>query len=488
MKLTAKLVFVLVMGIAALNTLNGYLSIRRQVEVFERLAMDEAAMIGDTIEEMILLAWREQGQESVLQVIRTATQKKHRMQVGWVWFNAPPNNPYSPSVPSNRLAEATLAQHLPVEAAHDDGQRYLHVYWPIAVESKLRGGLEFREPMSELDLQKQNLIYRVLTRTLGQILLATFLAVVMGFYVVGRPLEKLMEKTRRIGTGDLSGPVRIRSRDELGELAASLNGMCEQLAESQQRIREETATRVSAMEQLRHADRLRTVGRLASGLAHEMGTPLNVVSGRASLITSRRLSDTEIQQSAEAIKKEADKITAVIRQLLDFARRGSPQRVPVDLREIVRQTHQLLAPLAEKRQVELSVDDDDQRLQSEADVGQIQQVLSNLILNAIQAMPDGGRVLVELGRKHVQPPEQCGAAKGYYNYISVRDEGEGISKDHIAHLFEPFFTTKDVGEGTGLGLSIAFGIVQEHGGWIDVSSEPGKGSCFCVYLPQESKS
>jgi signal transduction histidine kinase len=277
----------------------------------------------------------------------------------------------------------------------------------------------------------------------------------------------------------------MRSRDELAELADSLNQMCNRLAQSQTKIREETAARVSAMEQLRHADRLRTVGRLASGLAHEMGTPLNVISGRAELIASGKLSAEEVVQSAGAIKAESEKITAVIRQLLDFARRTTPQRVVADLCQIVSQTLDLLSPLAEKQRVSLEVVEADRRQEARVDVGQIQQVLTNLILNAIQAMPDGGTVSIDLRHARTVPPGKQQDAEANYRCIRVRDEGVGISEETMQHLFEPFFTTKDVGEGTGLGLSIAYGIVQEHDGWIEASSEPGSGTCFSVYLPEE---
>ena len=120
------------------------------------------------------------------------------------------------------------------------------------------------------------------------------------------------------------------------------------------------------------------------------------------------------------------------------------------------------------------------------DPDQIQQVLTNLMVNAIQAMPDGGAVQVAIRRERARPPEDHEADQGDYFCIEVKDEGEGIPQEDLPHLFEPFFTTKEVGEGTGLGLSIAYGIVLEHGGWIDVASQPGQGSRFLAYLPQES--
>ena len=189
--------------------------------------------------------------------------------------------------------------------------------------------------------------------------------------------------------------------------------------------------------------------------------------------------------SARTIKEETDRISTIIRNLLNFARRSTPQRTSIDLGQVARKTVELLDALAEKRNCSLSLKCVDVPQLAMVDAGQIQQVLSNLIVNALQALPDGGTVHIELDAAHARPPEGSGQAEGDYFQMSVSDEGDGIPEETLPHLFEPFFTTKDIGEGTGLGLSIAYGIVQDHGGWISVTSEPGKGSCFTVFLPQE---
>jgi two-component system, NtrC family, sensor kinase len=256
------------------------------------------------------------------------------------------------------------------------------------------------------------------------------------------------------------------------------------LGDQQQRIRSEAAERLAAMEQLRHADRLKTVGRLAAGIAHELGTPLNVVSGRAGLIASGKLSDEEIQQSAWTIKAEAERITGIIRQLLDFARRRSPQRVQIDLRDVARQTTQLLEPLALKRGVTLTVQGNGHAVTACADFAQIQQVVTNLVMNAIQAMGNGGQVCVRMGNQ--TRGAETDAAPSNHAFLCVEDQGTGITPEDLEHIFEPFFTTKHVGEGTGLGLSIAEGIIREHGGWMEVDSRPGEGSRFTVFLPEHS--
>jgi signal transduction histidine kinase len=279
----------------------------------------------------------------------------------------------------------------------------------------------------------------------------------------------------------------LRRRDELGQLAESLNQMCDQLSAQQERIETEAAARLAAMQQLRHADRLKTVGRLAAGIAHELGTPLNVVSGRAGLIASGQLPDEEVATSAAAIKKEADKITTIIRQLLDFARRSTPQRARVDLRNVVRQTTELLHALADRQGVRIHVIEDERPLVAEVDANQIQQVLTNIMVNAIQAMPDGGTATVNLDACFAHYPDDDTYELQPFVRLAISDQGVGMDAEQAEQIFEPFFTTKDVGEGTGLGLSIAYGIVQEHGGWIDVSSRPGAGSRFEIYLPGESE-
>jgi signal transduction histidine kinase len=242
------------------------------------------------------------------------------------------------------------------------------------------------------------------------------------------------------------------------------------------------------MDHLRHADRLSTVGRLAAGIAHELGTPLNVVAGRAGLIQSGKLGPDEIGQSAAAIKAEADKMTRTIRQLLDFARTSAPRKAPTDLRSVVERTISLVRGLADEHHVQIRFVARGEPAIAAIDAEQIKQVLTNLVVNAIQAMPDGGEVEITIWRRTNPPPDTSVLQGDRWLAIDVRDTGVGISPADMPHLFEPFFSTKEIGEGTGLGLAIAYGIVREHGGSIDVASQPGMGSRFTVSLPEGDKS
>jgi signal transduction histidine kinase len=319
-------------------------------------------------------------------------------------------------------------------------------------------------------------------------LLGTMMVLIVGVRWVGYPLERLIEKTERIGRGDFSGPLKVKGTDELSRLSLAVNSMCDQLNEQQQTIRAESAERIAALEQLRHADRLKTVGRLAAGIAHELGTPLNVIAGRAALIAGRRLDPSEVLASASTIKAEADRITGIVQQLLVFARRRTPQRNQIDLRHVVADTVHLLQPLADKSQIQLCVAGDGQPREAWIDAGRIQQVLTNLVMNAVQSMPNGGEIVIRLDTRRDCPPDQPLEEPQEVQAVSVEDQGTGIAADELQQVFEPFFTTKEVGEGTGLGLSIAYGIVQEHGGWIDAASEPGRGSTFTIYLPRRRTS
>jgi two-component system, NtrC family, sensor kinase len=302
--------------------------------------------------------------------------------------------------------------------------------------------------------------------------------------VVGNPLERLIEKTRRVGAGDMSGPLDISSRDEFSELAAALNVMCNQLAAARDQVHTETEARIAALEQLRHAERLTTVGRLAAGMAHELGTPMNVASVRAELIMEEAPSEDAVA-SARIIKNQVDKMAGIIRQLLDFARRRTPKKERTELSLLTQVTTQLLDTLAKSKHVKIEFASSPEKLPAMADAGQLQQVLSNLLVNAVQAMPDGGTIKVATSRGNYRPRSVGADVAGWGDYarIDVRDEGVGIPPDNLHHIFDPFFTTKGVREGTGLGLSIAYGIVEDHGGWIDVESVVGKGSCFSVFVP-----
>jgi signal transduction histidine kinase len=497
MRLTAKIVTVFVLMSVIVTGVNGFLRIRREANLFESDMIQDVERFALLMEQWVTTELNKNGWESVQRLIRELDSQDQYSQIRWVWLDVTPPNTYAPQISTSQLRKlgVNVKKVVSIKKRKTSGDEVLCAYRRIPL--KIRIGdqvVRHREGAVELiyDLTPLNFLVRKTIVntcvTMGTLLLLSIVMMgFMGVNVVAQPLQKLIQKTRRAGEGDLTGDVDLGGNDELTELGQSLNNMCRQLSESQEAVQAETLARIAALEQLRHVDRLQTVGRLASGIAHELGTPLNVVSGRAGLIASGKLCESDVAESARSIKSETDRMATIIQQLLDFARRRTPQRVSIDLHQIAIQTAQLLDSLAQKRNVQIEVIDNNNPVTAFVDVGQLQQVLTNLIVNAIQSINDGGRVQIRMGYRFARPPEGHAGEADQYDFIDIEDDGEGIADEHLDHIFEPFFTTKEVGEGTGLGLSLSYGIIDEHGGWIAASSQVNKGTCFTVYLPREER-
>jgi signal transduction histidine kinase len=310
----------------------------------------------------------------------------------------------------------------------------------------------------------------------------------LGSIWIDRPMQKLRAQAERIGTGDLSTSVNLSGSGELSELSSTIERMRGQLAEAREAEQVANNEKIEALEKLRHTERLATLGQLSAGIAHELGTPLNVISGRSKMICSAGMKPDDIFRSAGIIGEQAERMTEIMRQLLSFARRGQAKKQAVDLNVVLPAIQSLLEPTAREQGVELLVNEAERPLPVFADPGQLQQVALNLTLNGIQAISSGGTVsLTSVITSNIEPPENIKSMNTSWVCLQVKDQGRGMDSETLEKIFDPFFTTKDIGQGTGLGLSIAHGIIEEHGGWIAVSSTPGEGSCFSIYLPETPK-
>jgi signal transduction histidine kinase len=210
------------------------------------------------------------------------------------------------------------------------------------------------------------------------------------------------------------------------------------------------------------------------------------VQARAKQMTGGALPGEQVQEKSRIIVEQVERMTKLIRQLLDFARKRELQPSEVDVRALVAGAVSLLDPIAKKRSVRLEITGED-TLPCHVDREQMTQVVLNLVMNAVHASPPGGEVVMKLSHDKAVPPAEDGRPEQPCVRIEVRDRGTGIAPDALPRIFEPFFTTKGVGEGTGLGLSVVYGIVKDHGGWIDVDSAQGKGSVFTVWLPERGR-
>ncbi len=484
MRLTRKFIAALIIGVALVALVQGWFDYRRETEVFESQLKSEAIALGHALAGGVGVVWNHDGEVVAIQYLEAATTHGERTRARWVWLDAQVGSSHKPLVPASELG--AMKDGEPVIIRDGANQRMI-TYIPVDTgvdpdkpgDPPKLGGVEITQSLQHIDTFVRESLRNEIIGSASEVAIAAALALGLGVVFIGRPISRLAAKARRVGTGDLSGPLQLAQHDELGELATEINLMCERLAD-------ERSARESATEQLRHADRLTTVGKLASGLAHELGTPLNVVSGRARLIVEREVEGAEAIDSARIVLEQSERMTALIRQLLDFARPRALETTPVNVSTLAARVCELVGTIARKANVTLVAPPFDDSLRIEADDGQMGQVLTNLVVNAVQAMPEGGGTVTITTRvvEHVAPSYVDSDAHDWMA-IAVADTGHGMDEPTRQRIFEPFFTTKEVGEGTGLGLSVSWGIVREHGGWIDVASSRGKGSTFTVYLPRK---
>jgi two-component system, NtrC family, sensor kinase len=299
---------------------------------------------------------------------------------------------------------------------------------------------------------------------------------------ITRPISQLMEGIKRMARGQLNPQINLTGEDELSELGQAFNQMAMDLKRAREQLIREGEIKLELERSLRQSEKLATIGQLASGLAHEIGTPLNIISGRAELMT-RRLEDKEgLEKNLNVILNQTERITKIIQQLLGFVRKKKPEQRPLNLGPILESTLDFLGQQIQKQKIKVVKDLGDHLPAVTGDPDQLQQVLLNLMVNAIQSMPEGGELRLIATPQWVSKE---GLEEGQRQYVEIRveDTGVGMEREVIKNIFNPFFTTKEKERGTGLGLTVSQGIVQDHEGWIDVESEAGKGSVFKVFLP-----
>jgi signal transduction histidine kinase len=231
-----------------------------------------------------------------------------------------------------------------------------------------------------------------------------------------------------------------------------------------------------AQETLVQSAKLAAIGELAASVAHEINNPLTVILGNSGLLLQQLPSDSPAYRKVDAIEAEATRAGRIVRDLLNFARRREPKRESVALHELLDRAIELLSPKLASGHVEVERVFDQSIPPIAGDRDQLTQVFLNLMTNAADAMGKGGRLVLQTGIDHGEDGQRMIS-------VSVSDTGQGIPPEHLARIFEPFYTTKAEGHGTGLGLSVSLGIVQAHGGAIDMESKPGHGTTARVKLP-----
>ena len=361
-------------------------------------------------------------------------------------------------------------------------QEVFSIISPVRVDTRRRAAIEIAQPLAFLRAERAGARREVVWLTCLLFVVISLVAFAVLRYGLAQPINVLLESAVVWGQGDWQRRVALPLRGkEFTHLAGEFNRMADNLKKQRVAMEQEAERRLALERELQQSERLAAVGRLASGVAHELGTPLNVIDAHAARVLHSAASlDENHRRSLNTIRRQVENISRIVRQLLSRERPYQLQPEVVNLHHLL---HQVATRLEAKAaqvgvQIETRVPVE---LQVEADREALQQVFLNLYNNGLQAMSQGGRLRVEVSTQSWQKNGKPFAA------IQIADTGPGIAPEDLPHIFEPFFTTKDVGSGTGLGLTVAHRIVQEHGGWIDAANQSANGqhgAVFTVYLPQ----
>ncbi len=357
-----------------------------------------------------------------------------------------------------------------------NGEIVFSIILPLRVNDRPVGALEIAQPIS--------FVQQEVARMRGEIVLVAMLLCVTIFLVVlavtnyslTRPIQELLGGAAAVARGDLFHRVTVRSSGgELAELAENFNRMANSLSRQRHQAERQADERLALERKLRHSERLAAVGHLAAGVAHEMGAPLQVIGGRAKQLINHAATPADPhQRNLTIICNQAERIAGIVRNLLNLARTYELQRRSVNLPKLLAETVELVQPNADRAGISIETHCEAVS-QIEADPNLIQQIILNILTNAIQAMSKGGYLRIQC-----QDTTHDGK-----RFVALRfaDTGEGILPEHLKNVFDPFFTTKEVGHGTGLGLAVSARMAEEHGGWIEAENNPEGGATFSVFLP-----
>ncbi len=359
------------------------------------------------------------------------------------------------------------------------------------------GVLDIVYSLDEIDRSMQSGATAIIVLSLGFVLLAAVGVSVFVHRLVYRPLRDLEAGAKRIAEGNLAKPIPVRSDDEFGRLAGSFNAMTGALRTSQQelqrwnetlerKVEERTrALRVAEAEAVR-GEKLASVGLLAAGIAHELNSPLTGILTFTSLLRKNLPQGSADAEDLDLVIKETKRCATIIRRLLDFAREKAPEKKFADLNRLIEDTVHIVEQPAQLQDIEIRLELDRSLPEIWIDPNMIEQVVMNMLVNAQHAIAQKGRITVRTRRAPEPKSPAPGADAVPMAEISIADTGCGIPQQHLKRIFDPFFTSKEVGKGTGLGLSVSHGIVEAHGGLIEVESRVGEGSAFRVFLPLEA--
>jgi two-component system NtrC family sensor kinase len=372
------------------------------------------------------------------------------------------------------------------EPSCSDGGCHAH-----SPDRKVLGVLDVRMSLEQIDNSIAKARHTMITYSVALILIVAVVAALFLTITVLKPVKTLMKGVQQISSGNLDLPITVQSKDELGTLAHSFNDMTRLLKHEkeenrrwsetlQERIREKTGELKAVHSQILQIEKMASLGKLSATVAHELNNPLEGILTYAKLIAKRLKKDattsTLQQQTLEdidLIARETSRCGTIVKNLLLFSKKQVGEFALIPVKQIVEKAARLVHHHFTISNVQMQTSYSSDDISIMCDENQMQQALVALFVNAVEAMPEGGAILLNVNQ--TEPEDEI--------TITLSDTGIGILQEDLLHIFEPFFTTKTGGKGVGLGLSVVYGIIERHGGRISVSSESGKGTTFTITIP-----
>ncbi|MCK4304717.1 MAG: HAMP domain-containing protein [Candidatus Eisenbacteria sp.] len=523
--LAPRLILALTILVAVISGISGYINLHIQ----EQQLLDEMVLGADQLSRSITSAtWHTMlaNQSDATYQIMETIGKEHGIESirifnkeGHVTFSTDPRA--SSQVDKN--AEACFLCHAKEEPLvridrpsrsriiqGSDGRRRMAMITPIynepscsnaachahPEEKTVLGVLDITMDLERVEREVAGIKLRTLLITLIQIVLIAVMTALFTRHFVGRPIRELIGGARAVSVMELDEPIVVKAGGELHELADSFNVMRERLKVAlgelheftqhlEHKVEERSQQLIEARQKLIQSDRMASLGQLAASVAHEINNPLSGVLNLSMLmqriltndgLPSERVED--FRRYLSSVSNETARVGRIVSDLLSFSRRSKPQTADADLNEIVGQTISLISHKLELAGIHLDLWLDPNLPKIHCDRSQMQQVVINLVMNAAEAMVEGGRVIA---RTRLDPGQES-------TVLEVEDSGTGIPDEILSRIYDPFFTTKEEGKGVGLGLAVVYGIVEAHGGTIEVKSKVNEGTTFTVKLPIHGES
>ncbi len=415
------------------------------------------------------------------------------------------------SLPATEIPEETKAalrsgMSLKVVSVRPSGvnDSLYRVFAPIYDQGRVSGAVEVVERLDDVPSIAERFLRNAAWIALAAIMLITLATYLLFRYLIYRPIDRLLNAMSRAKSGALDVEVKARAPDEIGSLSLEFNSMIGQIREmtnereTQQHLLEERVSGATSELQERNEqleetnlelwhttrrltelERLAAAGQTAAQFAHEVGTPLNLISGHVQLLrASLQANPQAAELRLHTITEQIERIERIVRQMLDRTRTEAAELMPLDLNELLRRIFDTIAPALDERAVRLDAAICEGLPQIAGDADRLQQAFINLINNALDAMPVGGELRVTTSLEIKDEPEGLAQVM-----VELADTGCGMTDEIRSHIFDAMYTTKKRGRGTGLGLVVVRQVMNEHGGSIEVNSAPERGSRFRLYFP-----